>query len=71
MAIKDIEIEGLRFCPICGHIPVLQRNSKKAFRVKCIKCSSKTDWTTKTDAVIRWYNNCEKYEEITSKTIKE
>lgn len=45
----------LEKCPICGSEPVLRKDSTKRFQVWC-SCGCKTGWTTKTQAVIDWYN---------------
>lgn len=42
-------------CPVCGSFPILRRDSTKRFQVWC-QCGCKTGWTTKTQAVIDWYN---------------
>lgn len=53
---KEIHIDNLIFCPLCGTSPTMHRNSSNRFRVSCPLCGARTDWMTKSDALIAWYN---------------
>lgn len=53
---KTIDIDGLIFCPLCGTSPVMYRNASKRFRITCPRCGAKTDWASKSTAIIEWYN---------------
>lgn len=53
---KEIHVDNLIFCPLCGHEPVMHRNSGDRFRVSCPLCGAHTDWLSKTNALIAWYN---------------
>ena len=56
-------VKGLRPCPKCGNMAQLRKNASKRFQVKCKKCNCCTAWTSKTEAVVMWYNNAALYEE--------
>lgn len=59
-----IATEGLRTCPKCGSKAIMRKNASKRFQIHCKKCNCCTAWVSKTEAVILWYNNAAKYEEI-------
>lgn len=61
---KYEELPNLRPCPMCGSEAHLRKNASKRFQVKCKKCKCCTIWTSKTEAVITWYNNASTYEAI-------
>lgn len=61
---KYEQIEGLRACPMCGSEAHLRKNASKRFQVHCKKCKCCTVWTSKTEAVVTWYNNAAKFEAI-------
>lgn len=52
---KVFTLKRIKRCPMCGAEPVLRKDSTKRFQVYC-ECGCKTGWTTKTQAVIDWYN---------------
>lgn len=64
---KYIEINGLRKCPVCGFSSMMRKNASKRFQVKCKKCKCATAWTSKSEAIIAWYNMCEVYERLYGK----
>ncbi|MBQ3548443.1 MAG: Lar family restriction alleviation protein [Oscillospiraceae bacterium] len=53
---RNITLENLIFCPLCGGQPAVHSNSRNRFRISCSRCGASTDWMKKTDAVIAWYN---------------
>lgn len=61
---KYTELPNLRKCPICGHSAILKKNASKRFQIKCKKCKCATSWTSKTEAVITWYNMANMYEQL-------
>jgi len=58
------DIPELRPCPMCGSEAHLRKNASKRFQVKCKKCRCCTAWTSKTMAVVLWYNNAAIYENM-------
>lgn len=67
---KYEEITNLRKCPVCGHSALLRKNASKRFQVKCKKCKCATSWTSKTEAIVTWYNMAAMYEKLNG-TIEE
>lgn len=65
---KTEKIIGLRHCPVCGSPAVMRKNASKRFQVHCRKCEFCTAWTSKPDAIIRWYNNSAIYENLNGVT---
>lgn len=61
---KYENIPGLRKCPVCGFSAILRKNASKRFQIKCKKCKCATSWTSKTEAVVTWYNLASMYEQI-------
>lgn len=64
IVMKYENIPSLRKCPLCGHSAILRKNASKRFQVKCKKCKCCTPWTSKTEAVIAWYNMAAMYEQL-------
>lgn len=52
---KTWTLPRLKECPVCGSSPIMRKDSTKRFQIWC-SCGCKTGWTTKTQAVIDWYN---------------
>ena len=55
---KEIVIQGLSACKKCGNISQVKlfSNSRHQFQVKCDACGNHTSWTSKTGAIIAWFN---------------
>lgn len=53
---KQVKLDDLIFCPLCGTAPVVYTDSRHRFSIQCPRCGARTDWLKKTDAVIKWYN---------------
>lgn len=49
-------LHGLAECPICHREPDVVISSGKKWRIFCETCDVSTPWSTKTEAVIRWFN---------------
>lgn len=53
---KTLKIKDLANCPMCGAKAIMRKNASKDFQIACTKCDCHTGWTTKPDAIVRWYN---------------